>query len=71
MNGNSEYIDHMIVDGLFKAVKCSLQYLTENAETFKSTLLLEAQLVLNSSGTTFKSSLDLMSMAISVMLWRH
>lgn len=67
----TEYTDHMIVDGLFKAIKCSLQYLTENTETtFKSTPLFEVQLILNSSETTFKPSLDLMSMAISVILRR-
>ncbi|PKU49392.1 dynein heavy chain axonemal-like [Limosa lapponica baueri] len=67
----TEYIDHMIVDGQFKAIKCSLQYLTENTETtFKSTPFFEVQLVFNSSETTFKSSLDLMSMAISGILWR-
>lgn len=60
----------MIVDGLFKAIKCFLQYLNENTEaTFKSTPLFEVQLFLNSSEITFKPSLDLMSMAISVMLW--
>lgn len=43
----TEYIDHMIVDGLFKAIKCSLQCLTENTEAmFKSTLLFEVQLAL-------------------------
>lgn len=43
----TEYIDHMIVDGLFKAIKCSLQYLTENTEAmFESTPLFEVQLAL-------------------------
>jgi len=60
----------MIVDELFKAIKCSLQYLTENTETtLKSTPLFEAQFILSSGETIFKPSLDLM--AISVILWRH
>lgn len=68
----TECIYHMIVDGLFKAIKCFLQYLTENTETtFKSTPLFEVQLVLNSNEMTSKPSLDLMSMAISVILWRN
>ncbi|EMP35101.1 Dynein heavy chain 9, axonemal, partial [Chelonia mydas] len=46
----TEYIDHMILDGLIKAIKCSLKYLIENTKTsFKSTPLFEVQLVLNSS----------------------
>lgn len=66
----TEYIEHMIVDGLFKAIKCFLQYLNENTEaTFKSTPLFEVQLFLKSSEITFKPSLDLMSMAISVIFW--
>lgn len=68
----TEYIDHMIADGLFKAIKCSLQYLTEKAQTtFKPIPLFEVKFVLNSSETTFKPSLDLMSTAISVILWRN
>ncbi|KAJ7415552.1 hypothetical protein WISP_77429 [Willisornis vidua] len=59
----TEYADHMIVDGLFKAIKCSLQYLTENTETtFKSAPLFEVQLFHNGSKMTFKPSLDSMSM---------
>lgn len=66
----TEYIDHMIVDGLFKVIKCSLQYLAESSETtFKSTSLFEVQLVLNGSEMTFKP-LDSMSVAISVILQR-
>lgn len=56
----TEYIDHMILDGLFKGIKCSLQYLIENTETtFKSSPLFEVQLlVLNGSEMIFKPSLD-------------
>lgn len=69
---DTEHIDHMIADGLFKAIKCFLQYLTEKTETtFKPIPLFEVKLVVNSSEMTFKPSLDLMSTAISVILWRN
>lgn len=55
----SEYIDHMISDGLFKAIKCSLQYLIESTETTsRSTPLFEVQLILDDNGMNFKPSLD-------------
>lgn len=55
----TEYIDHMVSDGLFKAIKCSLQHLTENTEaTSKSSPLFEVQLTLNGNEMTFKPSLD-------------
>ncbi|KAJ7345633.1 hypothetical protein JRQ81_001583, partial [Phrynocephalus forsythii] len=55
----TEYIDHMVLDGLFKAIKGSLQHLTENTEaTSKSSPSFEVQLILNGDGMTFKPSLD-------------
>ncbi|XP_042314347.1 dynein axonemal heavy chain 11-like [Sceloporus undulatus] len=57
----TEYIDHMVSDGLFKAIKCSLQYMMENTEmTSKSTALFEIQLLLNGKEMTFTPSLDYM-----------
>ncbi|KAH0621502.1 hypothetical protein JD844_022872 [Phrynosoma platyrhinos] len=55
----TEYIDHMVSDGLFKAIKCSLQYLLENTEmTSKSVPLFELQLLLNGNVMTFMPPLD-------------
>ncbi|XP_078250276.1 dynein axonemal heavy chain 11-like [Pogona vitticeps] len=55
----TEYVDHMVSDGLFKAIKCSLQHLTENTEaTSKSSPLFEVQLILKGNEMTFKPSLD-------------
>ncbi|XP_069077648.1 dynein axonemal heavy chain 11-like [Pleurodeles waltl] len=56
----SEYIDHIILDGLFRAIKCSLQYVIDNTEkTFKYAPLFEIQLVLNGNEMTFRPLLDL------------
>uniref|UniRef100_H3ASB2 Dynein, axonemal, heavy polypeptide 9 like n=1 Tax=Latimeria chalumnae TaxID=7897 RepID=H3ASB2_LATCH len=55
----AEYIDHIILDGFFRAIKCSLQYLLDNTETtLKSAPLFEVQLVLNGCQMTFSPPLD-------------
>ncbi|XP_063285477.1 dynein axonemal heavy chain 11-like [Pelobates fuscus] len=55
----AEYIDRMILDGLYRAVKCSLQYLIDNTESsLKNAPLFEVELVLNGSEITFIPSLD-------------
>ncbi|XP_053327234.1 dynein axonemal heavy chain 11-like [Spea bombifrons] len=55
----TEYIDRMILEGLCKAVKCSLQYLIENTESsLKTAPLFEVELVLNGSEMTFMPSLN-------------
>ncbi|MEE6489662.1 hypothetical protein FKM82_015640 [Ascaphus truei] len=56
----TEYIDHIILEGLYRAVKCSLQYLIDHTEpSFKNAPLFEVELVLNGSEMTYKPSLDL------------
>ncbi|KAM8934084.1 dynein axonemal heavy chain 11-like [Pelodytes ibericus] len=55
----TEYIDRMILEGLHRAVKCSLQYLIDNTESsLKTAPLFEVELVLNGSEMTFMPSLD-------------
>ncbi|KAM4697873.1 dynein axonemal heavy chain 11-like [Rhinophrynus dorsalis] len=55
----TEYIDHIILEGLCRAVKCSLQYLIDNTEpSLKNSPLFEVGLVLNGGEMTFKPSLD-------------
>uniref|UniRef100_A0A8C5QH48 AAA+ ATPase domain-containing protein n=1 Tax=Leptobrachium leishanense TaxID=445787 RepID=A0A8C5QH48_9ANUR len=55
----AEYMDRMILEGLYRAVKCSLQYLIDNTESsLKNAPLFEVELVLNGSEMTFIPSLD-------------
>ena len=55
-----EYIDDIVLDGLFSCVQCSLQYLMDNTASDKEGLLplLEAKLELQSPDMVFNPSLD-------------
>uniref|UniRef100_A0A8D2LWB2 AAA+ ATPase domain-containing protein n=1 Tax=Varanus komodoensis TaxID=61221 RepID=A0A8D2LWB2_VARKO len=53
------YIDRLVSDGLFRAIKCSLQYLIESTEAgARPAPLFEVQLILHRNEMTFKPSLD-------------
>ncbi|XP_072275197.1 dynein axonemal heavy chain 11-like [Pyxicephalus adspersus] len=54
----TEYIDHMILEGLFQAVKCSVQYLTDNTEFCLRNPLFKVELLLNGVEMSFVPSLD-------------
>ncbi|XP_067892376.1 dynein axonemal heavy chain 11 [Heterodontus francisci] len=56
----TEYIDHIILDGFFIAIKSFLQYLIQCTEMLpKSSPLFEVQLVLNGCELSFNPHLDL------------
>ena len=52
-----DYLDDIVVDGLFNCVHCSLQYLLENTDKTVTTMtpLLEVKLELQVNITTFES----------------
>ncbi|KAE8580906.1 hypothetical protein XENTR_v10024588 [Xenopus tropicalis] len=55
----TEYLDHIIQEGLCKAVKHSLQYLIDNTEaSLKKSPLFEVELVLSGGEMTFRPSLE-------------
>ncbi|XP_070822029.1 dynein axonemal heavy chain 11 [Chaetodon trifascialis] len=54
-----EYVDEMVVEGLFSYVSHSLQFFVDSMESWpKQTPLFEAQLMLSSSGMVFRPSLE-------------
>ncbi|KAG7469713.1 hypothetical protein MATL_G00131750 [Megalops atlanticus] len=54
-----EFVDEMVVEGLFSAITRSLEFFVENTEgEFRQTPLLEAQMVLSAPVITFRPSLD-------------
>lgn len=54
-----EYLDEMVVEGLFSYISCSLQFFADNMESWSNqTPLFEAQLVLSSSEMVFVPSLE-------------
>ncbi|XP_042345657.1 dynein axonemal heavy chain 11 [Plectropomus leopardus] len=54
-----EYVDDMVVEGLFSYISHSLQFFADNMESWPNqTPLFEAQLKLNSSGMVFLPSLE-------------
>ncbi|KAF7658249.1 hypothetical protein LDENG_00015570 [Lucifuga dentata] len=54
-----DYVDEMVVEGLFRHISKSLQFFVENMEAGPSQApLFEAHLLLNSSGMTFAPSLE-------------
>lgn len=54
-----EYVDDMVVEGLFSYISHSLQFFADNMESSPNqTPLFEAQLVLSSSGMVFMPSLE-------------
>ncbi|KAM7420609.1 hypothetical protein PAMA_015032 [Pampus argenteus] len=55
-----EYVDEMVVEGLFSYISHSLQFFMDNMESWPNQApLFEAQLMLNSSGMSFLPSLEL------------
>lgn len=55
-----EYMDEMVVEGLFSYINRSLQFFVDNMEFWPNqTPLFEAQLMLTSSGMVFFPSLEL------------
>ncbi|KAM9852522.1 dynein axonemal heavy chain 11 [Aulostomus maculatus] len=54
-----EYVDEMVVEGLFSYISFSLSFFTDNMESWPSQApFFEAQLMLNSSGMVFYPSLE-------------
>lgn len=54
-----EYVDEMVVEGLFSYISHSLQFFAENMEPWPNQMpLFEAQLMLISSGMVFLPSLE-------------
>ncbi|XP_067457869.1 dynein axonemal heavy chain 11 isoform X1 [Thunnus thynnus] len=54
-----EYVDEMVVEGLFSYISHSLQFFMDNMESWpKQAPLFEAQLMLNGSGMAFLPSLE-------------
>ncbi|XP_047455882.1 dynein axonemal heavy chain 11 [Mugil cephalus] len=54
-----EYVDEMVVEGLFSYISHSLQFFVDNMELLASQApLFEAQLMLNGSGMTFYPSME-------------
>lgn len=54
-----EYVDEMVVEGLFSYISHSLQFFADNMESWPNqTPLFEAQLMLSSSGMVFLPSLE-------------
>ncbi|KAI3360460.1 hypothetical protein L3Q82_002355 [Scortum barcoo] len=54
-----EYVDEMVVEGLFSYISRSLQFFVDNMESWQNhTPLFEAQLLLSSSGMMFLPSLE-------------
>jgi len=54
-----EYVDEMVVEGLFSYIRHSLQFLVDNMESWPNqTPLFEAQLMLSSSGMVNLPSLE-------------
>uniref|UniRef100_UPI0037E727D7 dynein axonemal heavy chain 11 n=1 Tax=Semicossyphus pulcher TaxID=241346 RepID=UPI0037E727D7 len=54
-----EYVDEMVVEGLFSYISNSLQFFADNMESWpKQTPLFEAQLTLGSAGMVFLPSLE-------------
>ncbi|XP_032374898.1 dynein heavy chain 11, axonemal isoform X1 [Etheostoma spectabile] len=54
-----EYVDEMVVEGLFNYISHSLQFFVDNMESWPNqTPLFEAQLMLSSSGMVFLPSLE-------------
>lgn len=54
-----EYVDEMVVEGLFSYISHSLQFFVDNMESWPNqTPLFEAQLMLTSSGMVFVPSLE-------------
>ncbi|XP_049439851.1 dynein axonemal heavy chain 11 [Epinephelus fuscoguttatus] len=54
-----EYVDEMVVEGLFNHISHSLQFFADNMESWPNqTPLFEAQLMLGSSGMVFHPSLE-------------
>lgn len=54
-----EYLDEMVVEGLFSYISCSLQFFADNMESWSNqTPFFEAQLVLSSSEMVFVPSLE-------------
>lgn len=54
-----EYVDEMVVEGLFSFISHSLQFFMNNMETWPNQApLFEAQLMLRGSGMTFLPSLE-------------
>nr|XP_015213314.1 PREDICTED: dynein heavy chain 11, axonemal [Lepisosteus oculatus] len=54
-----EYVDEMVVDGLFCSIRRSLDFFIENTEsTFRPAPLFEAQIILRAPEITFQPSLD-------------
>lgn len=54
-----EYVDEMVVEGLFSYISHSLQFFADNMESWPNqTPLFEAQLTLSSSGMVFLPSLE-------------
>lgn len=52
-----EYVDEMVVDGLFSAIAHSLEFFVENTEGERAPLFV-AQMVLSTHVITFRPSLD-------------
>lgn len=54
-----EYVDEMVIEGLFSYIRSSLQFFVDNMESRPChTPLFEAQFLINSSELTFIPSLD-------------
>lgn len=54
-----EYVDEMVVEGLFSYISHSLQFLMDNMESWpKQAPLFETQLMLNGSGMAFLTPLE-------------
>lgn len=54
-----EYVDEMVVEGLFSYISHSLQFFMDNMESWPNQApLFEAQLMLNGSGMAFLPSLE-------------
>lgn len=54
-----EYVDEMVVEGLFSYISYSLQFFADNMESWPNQApLFETQLVLSTSGMVFLPSLD-------------
>ena len=55
-----EYLDELVLDGLFNCIQCSLQYLSDNTDKENSEMppLLECKLELQAPDMVFDPTLD-------------